>query len=66
MKLSWPYPLPLRKSAYVESSFGVRGGSSLLEVGGPRTLPHHASTPHLFVYQVWLVRQWSFEDKMKL
>ncbi|XP_063613955.1 uncharacterized protein LOC134787162 [Penaeus indicus] len=30
---------------------GVRGGSTLNEVGVARHLPHHASTPHLFVYQ---------------
>lgn len=30
---------------------GVRGGSTLNEVGVPRHVPHYASTPHLFVYQ---------------
>lgn len=30
---------------------GVRGGSTLNEVGVARHIPHYASTPHLFVYQ---------------
>ncbi|KAK8744706.1 hypothetical protein OTU49_000575 [Cherax quadricarinatus] len=30
---------------------GVRGGSTLNEVGVARHVPHYASTPHLFVYQ---------------
>lgn len=30
---------------------GVKGGSTLTEVGVARHVPHYASTPHLFVYQ---------------
>ncbi|KAK3859723.1 hypothetical protein Pcinc_018178 [Petrolisthes cinctipes] len=30
---------------------GVKGGSTLNEVGVVRQVPHYASTPHLFVYQ---------------